>query len=275
MKIALPLLLFQLGTSNPVPTPTPAGAPMMNRSTPIPAGGSLQDLAKRRRGFSPGDAMQGTLAKTQEGTAGELRHEGLVAHVVEGGLLVEGTVVDERRFASPSTALEVFARRRNGGLLRGIAPFDVNAAQKGGARFFYFLRAPTGSADPASVRPETAGGRFHVLPQIVSYSAEGLEYLNRTACLHYWGKAVPAPKGGPDDHVEVHVGNDCAGPVRAADTWFVIRIQTESKYEAHDRKVYGLFLEDVPPRTEIKQVVPAPVPRGRGVRVERWRLELS
>jgi hypothetical protein len=275
MSGVLAVLLLQIGSPVPSPTPTPSASPVMSRSTPIPAGGSLQDLAKRKRGFSPGDAMQGALSKTQEGTAGELRHEGLVAHVVEGGLLVEGTVVDERRFASPSTALEIFARRRNGGPVRGIAPYDVNLAQKGGARFFYFLGAPTDSADPASVRPETAGGRFHVLPRIVSYSSEGLEYLNRTACLRYWGKAVPAPKGGSDDHVEVHLGNDCFVPARAADTWFVIRIQTEWKYEAHDRKVYGLFLEDVPPRTEIKQVVPAAVPRGRGVRVERWRLELD
>ena len=272
MSALLAFLLCQLATPAPTPTRTPSGVPDMSRGTPVPSGGSLQDLAKRRRGFAPGDAMQGSISVLREGETGELRHEGLAARAVAGGLLVEGKVVDVR-FMSGRAALEVFARRGDGRVVRGIAPFDAAAARKGGAGFSRLLSAPTYAGDPASLRPETAGGRFHEFPYLIAGTPEAKEYIKRTECLRYWGKPVPAAKDGAGDEVEVHVVNDCASPARADDTWFVIRIQADDTIEAWDRKVYSLFTEDVPPRTELTQVVPAPVPRGRRVRVVGWRLQ--
>jgi hypothetical protein len=216
--------------------------------------------------------MQGTISVLGEGATGELRHEGLAAHVAPGGLLVEGKVVDER-FMSGRVALEVFARRGDGRVVSGIASFDADAARKGGARFSRLLSAPTYAGDPASLRPETAGGRFHEFPSLLPGTPEAKDYIKRTDCLRYWGKPVPGPKDGAADGVEVHVVNDCAAPARADDTWFVIRIQADDTIEAWDRKVYSLFTEDVPSRTELTQVVPAPVPKGRRVRVLGWRLQ--
>jgi hypothetical protein len=245
----------------------------MGRSTPIPSGGSLQDIARRRRGFSSGDAMQGSFSLVGEGALAGLRHEGLAARAVDGGLLVEGKVVDRRELTA-RVAFEVFALRRDGRVVSAIVSFDTSAAREGGARFSRLLSAPSNSADPASLRPETAGGKFHALPSYRAGTSEAREYIKRTECLRYWGKPVPAPKGFRDDHVEVHVVNDCDSPARADDTWFVVRIQGYGTSDGDsDRRVYSLFTEDVPPRMELTQVVPAPVPQGRRVRVVGWRLQ--
>jgi hypothetical protein len=216
--------------------------------------------------------MQRAISVLHEGETGELRHEGLKARAAAGGLLVEGKVVDAR-FMAGRVALEVFARRRDGRKVSAIAPFDTEAARKGGAAFSRILSAPTYPGDAASLQPETAGARFHAFPNPLPGTPEAIAYLKRTDCLRYWGKPVPGPKAGASDEVEVHLVNDCDAPARADDTWFVIHIQADDTIEAWDRKVYSLFTEDVPWHAEVTQVVPATIPRGRRVRVVGWRLQ--
>jgi hypothetical protein len=277
-------VLFLLEAPIGTPSPTPTAPPSMGRSTPVPAGGSLQDLAKRRRGFSPAQGSQGTFSVASEGSYGPLRHDGLKARTVADGLLVEGKLVNDSPGAA-WLALEIYATRQDGKIVRGIVSFPSAAGQTGAVEagksrpFSRVLSAPVDSADPASLRPETVGGRIHLLPgqgpqfsEVSPYSLAGQDYLKRIECLSYWGKPTRSPKAKEDDEVEVHVLNACSWPIRAKDTWFTIRIQMDVSVESWDQRVYGLFVEDVPPKGELQQVVPAIVPTNRHVRVVPWRL---
>ena len=277
-------LLFLLEAPAGTPTPTPAAA--VGRSTPVPAGGSLQDLAKRRRGFSPEEGLKGTFSVASEGSYGLLRHEGLTARTVPEGLLVEGKLVNKTE-RGVWLALEVYATRRDGKITRGIVGFPSDrtawgfAVEAGKSRpFSRLLGAPGDPADPASLRPETAGARIHLRPfQGGTYESMVLdsfaikEYLERIKCLTYWGKTLRSPKAKEDDQVEVHVLNACSWPVRSHDTWFVIRIAAElaTENDSNDQRVYGLFAEDVPAKGELQEIIPATVPPGRRMRVVPWR----
>lgn len=278
--------LFLLGPPVGTPAPTPAPPPSAGRSTPIPAGGSLQDLAKRRRGFSPDEGLKGTFSVASEGSYGLLRHEGLTARPVPEGLLVEGKLVNKTE-EGVYPALEIYATRRDGKIVRGIVGFvsDSGSIPVGAGKSLPFSRvlsAPTDPADPASLRPETAGARIHLRPglshpsaSMSAYSLAGQEYLERIKCLTYWGKPMRSPKAKEDDQVEVHAMNACAWPVGSNDSWFAIRIQRDLAVESWDNRIYGLFVEDVPPKGELQQVIPATVPKGRTVRVKPWRLKDS
>jgi hypothetical protein len=280
--VACVLFLLEGPVATPSPTPVPPGS--VGRSTPVPAGGSLQDLAKRRRGFSPEEGMKGTFSVASEGSNGPVRHEGLTARTVPEGLLVEGKLVNKTEDRL-WLALEIFATRRDGKIARGIVgfPSDSGSFSVGAGKSLPFSRllgAPTDPADPASLRPETAGARIHFRPrwsprpEANAFSTlEEEEYLKRIKCLTYWGKPVRSPKAKEDDQVEVHVLNACAWPVRSNDSWFAIRIQRDLSVEHWDTRVYWLFVEDVPPKGELQQVIPASVPQGRRVQVKPWRLE--
>ena len=255
-------------------TPTPPTGPAMSRSTPVPANGSLQELAKRRKAASSEVSVTGRLTASAEGTAGLLRHEDLVARPVPEGLLIEGKVFDGRDRSGPWTALavlEVFAKRRDGGVASGLVILDRGEGTR--APFARVLSAPSNPSDPASLRPETAGGRFHLRPEPPQFHPEDRDYLKYVECLRYWVKPLANPKASEDDLVEVHVLNSCAWGVPYQKTWFAIRIQKDISIEAWDTRIYGLFTEDVPARGELQQAVPAKVPHGRYVRVEPWRLQ--
>lgn len=277
-------VLFLFGPPVTAPTPTP---PPVGRSTPVPAGGSLQDIAKRRRGFAPEEAMKGTFSVASEGSSGPVRHEGLTARTVTEGLLVEGKLVNTSDYRE-WLALEIFATRRDGRITRAIyalPPTSLSGGSldsKSSRPFSRVLVAPPDPKDPASLRPETAGARIHRRPgdepgswQSYEYSLAGQDYLERIKCLSYWGKRVDSPraKENEDDQVEVHVVNTCAWPVRARDTWFAIRIQNEWGTEPWQNRVYGLFVEDVPPDGELKEIISVPIPQNRRMRVRPYRLQ--
>lgn len=282
-------VVLLLASPAATPSPTPAPPPSAGRSTPVPAGGSLQDLAKRRRGFSPDEGLKGTFSVASEGSYGLLRHEGLTARTVPEGLLVEGTLVNKTE-DHMWLALEIYATRRDGKITRGILAFLSGrpgyAVYAGKSRpFSRVLGAPTDPADPASLKPETVGARIHLRPlqdwrhdgrheSMVAESLATEEYLKRIKCLTYWGKPLRSPKAKEDDQVEVHVLNACSWPVRAADTWFVIGIQgqySDASETWMEDRLYGLFVEDVPAKGELSQIVPATVPRSRRMRVVPWR----
>lgn len=280
MIVACVLFLLEAPIGTPSPTPSPP--PSMGRSTPVPAGGSLQDLAKRRRGFSPAQGSQGAFSVASEGSYGLLRHDGLNARTVAEGLLVEGKLVNDST-ESERVVLEIYATRRDGKVVRGIvgATEYLASSFKGGKGrpFSLVLNAPADPANPASLRPETVAGRIHMPPtfgqrwQIASDTLGGMDYLKRIECLSYWGKPIRNPKGKEDDQVEVHVLNACSWPVRSNDTWFSIRIAITADWgDRREDRIYGLFVEDVPPKGEIQEVVSAKVPRDRRVRVLPWRL---
>lgn len=294
MIVACVLFLLEGPVGTPSPTPVPPGS--VGRSTPVPAGGSLQDLAKRRRGIAPGDAMKGSFSVSTEGTSGPLRHEDLKGRIVEGGLLIEGKARDEHVQLGPHTAffsvLEVFARRRDGRLVRAIAPLawketsdifgteikrgsiDSPLGRVSTATFSCLFASPTSATEPAFLLPETAGGRFHEYPHPWTGSPEGRDYLRRISCLSYWVKPVRGPNAKENDRVEVHVLNACAWSVRQRDTWFVVREQT-SFFSAVEEKIWGVFGEDVPANGELQTEVFVPVPKDSRVRVIPWRLEIT
>lgn len=276
-------LLFFLGSpaATSTPAPTPTSPPALGRSTPVPAGGSLRDLAKRRHGFSPEEGSRGTFSQASEGSYGDLRHDGLTARAVAEGLLVEGKLVNNST-ESQLAVLEIHATRRDGKIARGIVGSTgyLESSFKGGKSrpFSLVLSAPADPADPGSLRPETVGGRIHMLPtwgqpwEVPSYTPGGRDYLKRIECLTYWGRPVRNPKEKEDDLFEVHVLNACSWAVRANDTWFTIGIALNTgDWDSREDQVYGLFVDDVPPKGELQEVVSAKVRRDRRVRVLPWR----
>ena len=232
--------------------------------------------------------MKGTFSVASEGTSGPVRHEGLTARTVPEGLLVEGKLVNTSDYRE-WLALEIFATRRDGRITRAIYALGAISSTSGGSLdskssrpFSRVLDAPADPKDSASLRPETAGARIHRQPggepgswEAYRFTPAGRDYLERIKCLSYWGKSVHSPraKEKEDDQVEVHVQNRCAWPVRARDTWFAIRIQDEWGNEPWWNRVYGLFVEDVPPDGELRENISAPIPRGRRMRVLPYRLQ--
>jgi hypothetical protein len=104
-------------------------------------------------------------------------------------------------------------------------------------------------------------------------SPEYTNYLSRIECLSYWFKRTRSPGSKEDDQVEIHVLNNCKWVVRAADTWFELRAtEGPSEQPFSTRSAFGAFLEDVPPRGELRQVTALRIPPGHRAMIVPFRL---
>ncbi len=238
----------------------------MGRTTPVPASGSLQELARRPRVLSPESGPRLNLRATTT-RAERVRVEGVAWRRIRNGLVIAGEVVNvgDRR---EKGVVEVSAKRRDGTTVRAFAGvLDLASGRR--ERFSALLLAPTHPESP--LLPETTAAEPHLLPVTSRDLPEGREYLEAVGCLSFWGKPVSFNDDTKRfEQVEVHVQSICTRPVPAANTWFEVAVEFDEGRPGRDRSLW-LFLEDVPAHGEITELVPVPVKKDMRVGAEAWR----
>jgi hypothetical protein len=261
MMIALGVLvLLQLAPA--LPTPTPSGGATLGRSTPVPAGGSLQDLAQRRKDLAPGDSPKGGFSVSPEGSTNWFRYENLTIRPVREGLLFEGSVLNLES-TSEWVSLELLAKRRDGSFARDFIFFDTPREARSSTHFRQILHGSVDDMGPAGLLRDTAAVRvetceIRVLLEIVRERTG--PYADRK-CLVFWSRVVAG--AGGDDVLEVHAQNNCSAPVRAVDTWFKLSVHNGNSGANLER--CQRFAEDVAPRMELQKSIKIPIERGASI----------
>lgn len=260
IMVGIVLVLLQVTGA----TPTPSSGMVLGRVTPIPAGGgTLQDLARKRKDLAPGDRPRGSFSVVPEGSVGLARYERLTIRPVPEGLLFEGSVINAR--PRPEwVSLELFAKKRNGSVARELVFFDAERDKYSTTPFRHVLRGGLDAADPAALLPDTAGVRVETCDtdEILSVIRERTApYGDRRTCLVFWSQV--AGQQGEGDLLEIHLQNNCPTPVRAVDTWFRLNVMNRGTLLKRCER----FGSDVPALGELRKSMKIPVERGANISI--------
>lgn len=248
------LVLFQ--AVPPAPTPTAPGAPLAGQSTPVPAGGSLQDFARKRRELPPSERPRGSFLSVPAGSVGRVRYEKLTIRPAPDGLVFEGNLLNF--LEKPEwISMEIHAKRRDGTVARDLIFFDHKLEEGSATAFRQVLRGRVDDASSTELLRETAGVRIETqYGNELTIRNRTPSYAGRGRCLVLWTRVIAQEEG----LVEVHVQNNCREPVRAEDTWFHISHWGGKKGDVLEQRFQRLA-EDVPALEERQRVVKLDNPR--------------